>query len=305
VPAVVHISIGVPTRKPPPLGDNADASALVAPAHGGPRLAGSGTIIDRDGYILSVAHLFDAPDPVTVRTSDGREFPARVVGRDRRTDVALLKIEGTGLPIVAAGDPQKLRLGERVFAVGALPGGTLANVTDGIVSVLGPRQEGVPGFLQTTVPLYPAMGGGPLFNQRGEMIGINARVLSRSSGLGLSFAIRADDAFAVAAELRAQGRVRRASLGVMLQDLSSEGGGAGAPAGVLVREVTKGSPAERAGIAAGDVIVRLGRDTVRGSADVVRVVGSSKPGAHVLIQLRRAKSARIEEVEAILAEAQD
>lgn len=185
LPTVVHIAIRNSRSSPDPsVGDSVRSETLVAPAHRGTAVAGSGVIIGKDGYILTVAYLFDASDRVLVRLNDGREFPARLVGRDQRSGIALLKIYAPGLAAARIGDPQKLRLAERVFAVGGLPSGLSATVTDGIVSAIGTQQRDLVGFIATTVPLYPAMGGGPLFSQNGEVVGTNSTVYTRSTGTG-------------------------------------------------------------------------------------------------------------------------
>jgi len=270
-----------------------------------PRLSGSGIVIG-GGYVLTAAPLFEAGDSVTVRLADGRSLAAEIVGRDRRSGVALLKIPAAGATSAVPGDPKKLRLAERVFALGATPGGRSASVTDGIVSALEVEEGEAASYIQTTVTLHPAMGGGALFNMKGELVGINAMLSTRVTGAGLAFAIPIDEAMAVANELRAHGRVRRGALGTMAQDVTPQAAashGEDAPAGVLIASVSPRGAAERAGIQRGDVVVRYGGEAVRSHSQLVRLLARSRPGERVQVGVRRAKDMREQELTVTLDEA--
>src|SRR5499426_3556998 len=236
------------------------------PAPGGPgresRSLGSGFIISNDGYVLTNAHVVEGADEINVKLTDKREFKARVIGADKRTDVALIKIEGSGLPVVKFGDPNKLKVGEWVVAIGS-PFGFENTVTAGIVSAKGrslPQENFVP-FIQTDVAINPGNSGGPLFNMRGEVIGVNSQIYSRTGGfMGLSFAIPIDVAMEVQAQLRQFGRVSRGRIGVVIQEVSkelAESFGLQKPVGALVNAVEKGGPAEKAGVEAGDIIMKF------------------------------------------------
>jgi len=185
---------------------------------------GSGFIIDADGYILTNAHVVDSADKITVRLNDKREFKAKLIGFDKRTDVALLKIEASGLPKVVLGKPDQLKVGEWVLAIGS-PFGFDSSVTAGIVSAKGrslPQENYVP-FIQTDVAINPGNSGGPLFNMNGEVVGINSQIYSRSGGyMGLSFAIPIDVAMEVVSQLRSKGKVTRGRIGVTIQELTRE-----------------------------------------------------------------------------------
>ncbi len=258
---------------------------------------GSGFVISADGYILTNAHVIDSADEVTVRLTDKREFKAKVIGADRRTDVALIKIEASGLPTVRFGDPGKLKVGEWVVAIGS-PFGFDNTVTAGIVSAKGrslPQENFVP-FIQTDVAVNPGNSGGPLFNLRGEVVGINSQIYSRTGGfMGLSFAIPIDVANDIAMQLRNTGKVTRGRIGVVIQPVTKEladGFGLSKPQGALVNSVEKGGPADKAGIEAGDVILRFDGKPVNASEDLPRVVGGTRPGTKVTIQVWRSKATR-------------
>ena len=253
---------------------------------------GSGFIISADGYIMTNAHVVDSAEKITVRLTDKREFSAKVIGADKRTDVALLKIEATGLPKVIVGDPDKLKVGEWVIAIGS-PFGFDSSVTAGIVSAKGrslPQENFVP-FIQTDVAVNPGNSGGPLFNMNGEVVGINSQIYTRSGGsMGLSFAIPIDVATQVTDQLRASGKVTRGRIGVMIQELTSElaeSFGLSNPAGALISHVEKDGPADKAGIEASDVILRFDGKTVGSSGDLPRIVAATKPGSKVVIELWR------------------
>ena len=261
------------------------------------RSLGSGFIISGDGYVLTNAHVVDNADEITVRLTDKREFKARVIGADRRTDVALLKIEASGLPTVRFGDPARLRVGEWVVAIGS-PFGFDNSVTAGIVSAKGrslPQESFVP-FIQTDVAINPGNSGGPLFNLRGEVVGINSQIYSRTGGfMGLSFAIPIDVAMDVQNQLRTVGRVQRGRIGVVIQEVSkelAESFGLGKPQGALVNAVEKGGPAEKAGIEVGDIITRFDGKPVSSSGDLPRIVGSTKPGSRAGMEVFRKGSNR-------------
>jgi serine protease Do len=251
---------------------------------------GSGFILSEDGYILTNAHVLDDADEVTVRLTDKREFTARVIGADARTDVALLKIDAQHLPTVRIGDPAALKVGEWVVAIGS-PFGFENSVTAGIVSAVGralPDESLVP-FIQTDVAINPGNSGGPLFDLRGEVVGINSQIYSRTGGyMGLSFAIPIDLAIKVSEELRAHGKVTRGWLGVQIQDVTPELAGSfgrEATGGALVAEVEKDSPASTAGIRAGDVITAFGGKPIVMSGELPPLVAATTPGTKVPLQL--------------------
>ena len=253
---------------------------------------GSGFIISSDGYLLTNAHVVADADEVTVKLTDKREFKAKVIGSDRRTDVALLKIDATGLPKVTLGDPAKLKVGEWVVAIGS-PFGFENSVTAGIVSAKGrslPQENFVP-FIQTDVAINPGNSGGPLFNLKGEVVGINSQIYSRTGGfMGLSFAIPIDAAMDVTEQLRTTGKVSRGRIGVVIQEVTKEladSFGLSKPVGALINSVEKASPADKAGLEPSDVILKFDDKTVNSSADLPRIVGSTKPGSKVTVQIWR------------------
>jgi len=253
---------------------------------------GSGFFISQDGYIMTNAHVVDRADKITVRLTDKREFRAKIIGADKRTDVALLKIEASGLPIVTKGDPNKLKVGEWVVAIGS-PFGFDSSVTAGIVSAKGrtlPRDNFVP-FIQTDVAINPGNSGGPLFNMSGEVVGINSQIYTRSGGsMGLSFAIPIDVAMQVADQLRTSGKVVRGRIGVTIQELTrelAESFGLSKPSGALISSVEKNAPADKAGIEASDVILKFDGKPVDNSTDLPRMVAATKPGSKVVIELWR------------------
>jgi serine protease Do len=258
---------------------------------------GSGFVISPDGYILTNAHVIDAAEEITVKFNDKREFKAKVIGADRRTDVALIKIEASGLQAVRFGDPTKLRVGEWVVAIGS-PFGFENTVTAGIVSAKGrslPQENFVP-FIQTDVAINPGNSGGPLFNLNGEVVGINSQIYSRTGGfMGLSFAIPIDVAMDISTQLRSAGRVSRGRIGVVIQEVSrelAESFGLSKPMGALVTDVEKGGPAEKAGVEASDIILKFDNKPVNASSDLPRMVGGTRPGARVTMQLWRKGQAR-------------
>ena len=251
---------------------------------------GSGFIISSDGYVLTNAHVVDSADEILVKLTDKREFKARVIGADKRTDVALIKIEANGLPRVTLGDPGKLRVGEWVVAIGS-PFGFENSVTAGIVSAKGrslPQENFVP-FIQTDVAINPGNSGGPLFNMKGEVVGINSQIYSRTGGyMGLAFAIPIDMAMDVQNQLRASGRVSRGRIGIVIQEVTkelAESFGQAKPAGALVNSVEKGGPAEKAGVESGDIILKFDGKTVNASSDMPRIVGATRPGSKISLQV--------------------
>ena len=261
------------------------------------RSLGSGFIVSTDGYILTNAHVVDMADEVTVKLNDKREFKARVIGADKRTDVAVIKIEATGLPAVKIGDPEKLRVGEWVLAIGS-PFGFESTVTAGIVSAKGrslPQENYVP-FIQTDAAINPGNSGGPLFNVKGEVVGINSQIYSRTGGfMGLSFAIPIDVAMDISNQLRTAGRVSRGRIGVVIQEVTkelAESFGLPKAAGALVNSVEKGGPAEKAGIETSDVILKFDGKTIASSADLPRIVAQSRPGSKATAQIWRKGAAR-------------
>ncbi|HEV7392047.1 MAG TPA: DegQ family serine endoprotease, partial [Burkholderiales bacterium] len=269
---------------------------------------GSGFIITADGFVLTNAHVVEAADEITVKLTDKRELRAKVIGADKRTDIALLKIDATGLPTVRFGDPNRLRVGEWVVAIGS-PFGFENSVTAGIVSAKGrslPQENFVP-FIQTDVAVNPGNSGGPLFNLRGEVVGINSAIYSRTGGfMGLSFAIPIDVANEVVQQLKSTGRVIRGRIGVVIQPVTREladGFGLQKPQGALVNSVEKGGPAEKAGVEPGDVILKFDGKVVSSSEDLPRVVGATKPGSRVTMQIWHNKTAR--DVQVTVAELQD
>ena len=269
---------------------------------------GSGFIISQDGYILTNAHVVETADEINVKLTDKREFKAKVIGADRRTDVALIKIDASNLPAVRFGDPNKLRVGEWVLAIGS-PFGFENTVTAGIVSAKGrslPQENYVP-FIQTDVAVNPGNSGGPLFNMRGEVVGVNSQIYSRTGGfMGLSFAIPIDVANEIAQQLRTTGKVTRGRIGVVIQPVTKEladGFGLAKPMGAVVNSVEKGGPADKAGIEAGDVILRFDGKPVNASEDLPRIVGATKPGSKVTVQVWRNKSAR--DLQIVVTEMQD
>lgn len=258
---------------------------------------GSGFIISADGYVLTNAHVVQAADEITVKLNDKREFKAKVIGFDRRTDIALIKIDATALPAVKFGNPNELKVGEWVVAIGS-PFGFENTVTAGIVSAKGrslPQENYVP-FIQTDVAVNPGNSGGPLFNLKGEVVGINSQIYSRTGGfMGLSFAIPIDVANEIAQQLRTTGRVSRGRIGVVIQPLSkelAESFGLPNARGALVNSVEKGGPASKAGVEPGDVILRFNGKQVNSSEDLPRIVGATRPGTTVTMQIWRSKASR-------------
>jgi serine protease Do len=306
-PAVVNISITqkVTTHRmtdddQPPLGD---FFRHFGPPHGFPRgeegpsdgeikSLGSGFIVTQDGYIMTNAHVVANAEEVVVRLADKREFKAKVIGSDRRTDVALIKIKAEKLPTVSVGDPSTLKVGEWVMAIGS-PFGFDSTVTKGIVSAMGrslPDENYTP-FIQTDAAVNPGNSGGPLFNLRGEVVGINSQIYSQTGGfMGISFAIPIDLATNVSNQLKVNGKVTRGRLGVRLQEVTkelAESFGLDRPKGALVAQVERGSPAEQAGMQSGDVVLKYAGRVVDSSRDLPGMVGATQPGKTITLEVWR------------------
>lgn len=270
------------------------------------RSLGSGFIIDSEGYILTNNHVVEGADEILVRLNDRRELMAKVVGADKRSDLALLKVEASGLPVVKFGQGDRIKVGEWVMAIGS-PFGFDHSVSVGVVSALGrslPSESYVP-FIQTDVAINPGNSGGPLFNLDGEVIGINSQIYSRTGGfMGLSFAIPVDVALDVVAQIKDKGYVTRGWLGVLIQDVTrelAESFGMKRPAGALVAKVLKDGPAAKAGIEVGDVIIEFGGKAIETSSDLPPVVGRSPVGADSRVVVirdgkRRVLTVRVEQL---------
>jgi serine protease Do len=262
-----------------------------------PRGVGSGFILSTDGFVMTNAHVVEGAEEVLVTLPDKREFKAKVVGTpDKRTDVAVIKIDATGLPAVRIGDVSRLKVGEWVMAIGS-PFGLENTVTAGIVSAKQRDTGDYLPFIQTDVAINPGNSGGPLINMRGEVVGINSQIYSRSGGfMGISFAIPIDEAIRVAEQLRSPtGRVTRGRIGVQIDQVTkdvAESIGLGRPQGALVRSVESGSPADKAGLEAGDIITRFDGKVIDRATDLPRLVGNTKPGTRSTITVFRRGSSR-------------
>ena len=260
-----------------------------------PRGVGSGFILTSDGFVMTNAHVVEGADEVVVTLTDKREFKAKIIGADKRTDVAVVKIEATGLPAVKVGDVSRLRVGEWVMAIGS-PFGLENTVTAGIVSAKQRDTGDYLPFIQTDVAINPGNSGGPLINMRGEVVGINSQIYSRSGGfMGISFAIPMDEAIRVSEQLRASGRVTRGRIGVQIGQVTrdvAESIGLGKPQGALVTGVEAGSPADKAGVEAGDIITRFDGKAIEKVADLPRLVGNTKPGSKSTVTVFRRGASR-------------
>ena len=254
------------------------------------RGVGSGFILSADGFIMTNAHVVDGADEVLVTLTDKREFKARIIGADKRTDVAVVKIDASGLPFVKIGDVNRLKVGEWVMAIGS-PFGLENSVTAGIVSAKQRDTGDYLPFIQTDVAINPGNSGGPLLNLRGEVVGINSQIYSRSGGfMGISFAIPIDEAMRVSDQLRTNGRVIRGRIGVQIAPVTKEVAeaiGLGKPTGALVQSVEAGGPADKAGVEAGDIITRVDGKVVEKSGDLPRLVGGTRPGSKATLQIFR------------------
>ena len=303
-PAVVNVSVrsvmktGRHGRMPPGMDEDNPMFQFMQPGDGAPvRGEGSGFIVSADGIILTNAHVVDGAQKVTVKLTDRREFEARVIGSDAKSDVAVLKIDAHDLPVTKLGDPRKLQVGEWVVAIGS-PFGLENTVTAGIVSAKGrslPDDTYVP-FIQTDVAVNPGNSGGPLFNLRGEVVGINSQIYSRSGGYqGLSFAIPIDVAMNVGKQLQTQGHVTRGKLGVGIQDVDqalAESFGLDVPRGALVSSVEKGGPAAKAGLREGDVILGFDGQSIDSAGQLPSAVAATDPGKAVAVQVWRDRATR-------------
>ena len=266
---------------------------------------GSGFVISEDGYILTNNHVVDGASSVLVRLSDRREFDAEVIGTDPRSDLALLRIEANKLPVLTLAKEDNLEVGEWVLAIGS-PFGLDYSVTAGIVSAMGrslptERNENYVPFIQTDVAINPGNSGGPLFNLKGEVVGVNSQIFTRSGGsIGLSFAIPVSVINNVVAQLKDKGRVTRGWLGVTIQDVDknlAESFGLDRPRGALVVQVSEGGPADKAGLKSGDVIVSFDGRDIPTSADLPHVVGLIAPGTAVKVEVVRDRKRKKLDVE--------
>ena len=253
---------------------------------------GSGFIVSPDGYILTNAHVVRGASDVVVKLVDRHEYTAKVIGQDARTDVAVIKIEAKNLPTVKIGDPSKLKPGQWVVAIGS-PFGFENSVTAGIVSATArtlPDDRYVP-FIQTDVPVNPGNSGGPLFNMDGEVVGINSQIYSQTGGyMGLSFAIPIDVANNVREQLVKSGKVSRGRIGVSIQDVTSQladSFGLDRPRGALIGSVEAGGPADKGGVKAGDIIVRVDGKLIERDAEVPSLISGIKPGTDTQIEVWR------------------
>ncbi|HET9046354.1 MAG TPA: DegQ family serine endoprotease [Casimicrobiaceae bacterium] len=253
---------------------------------------GSGFILSTDGYIVTNAHVVDDASEVLVRLTDRREFRAKVVGADKRSDIALLKIDAKDLPKVTIGDPDKLKVGEWVVAIGK-PFGLENTMTAGIVSAKGrdlPQENLVP-FIQTDVAINPGNSGGPLFNMRGEVVGINSLIFSRTGAyMGLAFALPIDIAMNTVKQLQEKGRVTRGRIGVQIQEVTKEAAeafGLKTAGGALVNSVERDGPAAKAGVESGDIITKVDARDVRSSNDLPRIITAVRPGTTIKLSVWR------------------
>ena len=289
---------GVPIPGMPPRGRTPNPHGEDGPQRRG---IGSGFIVSEDGYVLTNAHVVSDATTVTVKLSDKREFQAKVVGSDERTDVALLKIDADGLPAVTIGDAENTRVGEWVVALGS-PFGFESTVTAGIISAKArrlPDETYVP-FIQTDVAINPGNSGGPLFNLAGEVIGINSQIYSRSGGfMGISFAIPIDVAMNVKEQLQEFGKVKRGRLGVLIQGMDedlAQSFGLPDSTGALVARVEPDSAADKAGLQPGDVILEVNGDKVGESSELPRMIGELRPGTEIELKVWRDERSRKVEV---------
>ncbi|MBU3554069.1 DegQ family serine endoprotease [Polynucleobacter sp. UB-Piko-W3] len=259
------------------------------------RGVGSGFIIESNGLILTNAHVVEGATTIYVTLTDKREFKAKLLGLDKRTDVAVVKIEARDLPKLPLGDSSKVRVGEWVLAIGS-PFGLENTVTAGIVSAKSRDTGDYLPFIQTDVAVNPGNSGGPLLNTAGQAIGINSQIFSRSGGyMGISFAIPIDEAMRVAEQLRTNGKMTRGRIGVALGEMTkeiAESLGLGKPRGAYVRNVESNGPAAAGGIEAGDVILSFNSREINKSTDLPRVVGDTKPGTTATVQVWRKGSSR-------------
>ncbi|MDP1978118.1 DegQ family serine endoprotease [Undibacterium sp.] len=281
----------IPKQQPTPKGRKAPQQQEEEVSRG----VGSGFIISQDGYVLTNAHVVDGASEVYVKLTDKREFKAKVVGADRRTDIAVLKIDGSKLPRVTVGDSDKIKAGEWVIAIGS-PFDLDNTVTAGIISAKARDTGDYLPLIQTDVAVNPGNSGGPLINMRGEVIGVNSQIYSRSGGyMGISFAIPIDEAMRVVEQLKSSGKVVRGYLGVERIDVPkdvAEGLGLAKAQGALIQRVMPGSPAEKAGVEVGDVIQKVNGTVIDKAVDLNRVVGDIKPGGKATVTIWRKGGAK-------------
>lgn len=296
-PSIVHVLVkqkapaeGAMNRAPQ---DNTPERPISKMTNG--MVSGSGIIISPDGYIYSVSHLFDDADAILVWTSDKRKFEAKLMGRDRRLDLALLKIEASGLSAAKIGDPMSVRLGEQIFSAGMLSEGFGFEpvVSNGIISTLNHisnHGDYLP-MIQTTSQLTPSMGGGGLFNEKGELLGLSAQIyVNKKMGQSLSFSLPINDAMAALPELKRFGRIRRSAIGVKIGEVSDQVATALAlpsVSGALVQALESNGPAEKADIRPGDVIVEVAQNPIKRYVEFFRVIGALEPGTTVPVKLWR------------------
>lgn len=268
-----------------------------------PRGVGSGFIISADGYVMTNAHVVDGADEVYVTLTDKREFKAKIIGADKNSDVALVKIDSNNLPRLTMGTSDKIRVGEWVIAIGS-PFGLDNTVTAGIISAKARDIHEYLPLIQTDVAVNPGNSGGPLINMRGEVVGINSQIFSRSGGyMGISFAVPIDEAMRVVDQLKTSGKVTRGRIGVRIAEVTKEvADSLNLPKaqGALVAQVEAGSPGEKAGIEAGDIITKFNGVTIESSSDLPRMVGATKPGTHATVTVWRKGAAR--ELSVVLVE---
>lgn len=294
-PTVVNISTSL--RLAPARRRAVPETPPARPDEGGPAnpegaSLGSGLIISPDGYILTCAHVVEDAREILVRLTDRREFSARLIGADRRSDVALLKIEAANLPRAVIGDPARVQVGEWVLAIGS-PFGFDSSATTGIVSAKGrnlPNENYIP-FIQTDVAINPGNSGGPLFNLKGEVIGINSQIFSRTGGfMGLSFAIPIDIAMRIGDQLKQDGFVRRGWLGLSLQEVSRDLAGAYGlprPRGALVSDILAGGPAAKSDLRQGDIVLEYEGRPIELSSELAPLVGLTSPGTRARLTVFR------------------
>ncbi len=293
---------GIPLPQAPGNGSgNGSGNPKNAPAPDNPpdteqnRGVGSGFIVSADGYVMTNAHVVDDADTIYVTLTDKREFKAKLIGVDDRTDVAVVKIQASNLPVVAIGDSNKVRVGEWVVAIGS-PFGLDNTVTAGIVSSKSRNTGDYLPFIQTDVAVNPGNSGGPLINMQGEVIGINSQIYSRTGGfMGISFAIPIDEAMRVADQLKATGKVTRGRIAVAIGEVTKDvADSIGLPKaeGALVSSVEAGGPADKAGIQPGDIILKFNGRPVDTASDLPRMVGDTKPGTKATVSVWRKGQAR-------------